>query len=195
MVISTFISDLVLSLVSFYVSYQFKSASSISYRAALYGFTIIATSAGLGAIHFLGINVIDSIYSFFVGLASCVGVPLLGLAFFHLGIRTITERFFTFKVLSMFIGYLLFVYVFPMPMYSTIVGGISMVIILIVGLLKWRRNQTAAVLAISGAALFVIAGLVVGTRGKTGIILNVDIFHILLAIANLVIGKAILKLR
>lgn len=195
MVLSTFISDLFLSLVSFYVSYQFKSASSISYRAALFGFTIIGISAGLGAIHFLGIYVLDSIYYFFVGLSGCVGVPLLGLAFFHLGIRTLSERFFYIKVLSMFIGYLLFVYVFPIPMYSTIVGGISLAIILIVGFLKWKRNQTAAILAIIGVVLFVLADLVVGIKGKTGMVLNVDIFHILLALANLSLGKSILKLR
>lgn len=195
MVLSTFASDLVLSLVSFFLAYQFKSASSIPYRALLYGFSIIAISAGLGSVHFLGVHVLDPIYRFFVGLAGCVGVPLLGVAFYHIGIKPLSERFFFIKMISMFVGFLVFVYVYPIALYSTVVSGIAMAIVIIVGIMRWKRNNTSSILAICGAVLFILAGLVIGTHGKTGFFLNVDIFHILLAIANLALGKSILKMR
>jgi hypothetical protein len=195
MILSTFASDLVLCLVSFFVAYKFVGFSSIPTRAALYGFTIIAISAGLGSIHFLGINSLDLVYRFFVGLSGCVGVPLLGLAFFHLGIKPLSEKLFYIKILSMFVAFLLFVYYYPIALYPTVVGGISMAIIILVGILRLKNHNTAALFAICGAVLFILAGLVIGTSGKTGPILNVDIFHTLLAIANFALGKSILKMR
>lgn len=73
MVFSTFLSDLILSLVSLAMAYRFVGKSSIPSRSALYGLAIIGISAGLGSIHFLGINTLDPIYRFFVGIVWMCG--------------------------------------------------------------------------------------------------------------------------
>lgn len=194
MVFSTFLSDLILSLVSLAMAYRFVGKSSIPSRSALYGLGIIGISAGLGSIHFLGINTLDSIYRFFVGLSGTVGVPLLGLAFFHFTFRSLSEKTFFLFIALAFVLYLAFTYLYPLAIYPTVVGGISMFIILISSLVRFPRKSNAAVMGIIGSILFIVAGLVIGTKGSTGSILNVDIFHILLAIANYCIAEGIRKL-
>ncbi|ABZ95256.1 Hypothetical protein LBF_2776 [Leptospira biflexa serovar Patoc strain 'Patoc 1 (Ames)'] len=194
MVLSTFLTDLFLSLVSLSVAYRFVGKSAIPSRSALYGFAIIGISAGLGAVHFLGFHALDDIYRFFVGLAGCLGVPLLGLAFFHFSFRSISEKTFFLFIGVLFGLYLVFSYVAPLPIYSTVVGGIAMAIVLLSSIIRFPKHANAAILGIVGAVLFILAGLVIGTKGSTGPILNVDIFHVLLAIANYCIGQGISKL-
>ena len=177
------------------MAYRFKGLSSIPARAALYAFAIIGISAGLGSIHFLGINALDSIYRFFVGMSGCVGVPLLGVAFYHFGFKHLTEKLFFIKIASLFIVYLLLTYFYPVPIYSTVVGAISMVIVIIVSLKKLSRERMGALYGLAGAILFILAGLVIGTNGSRGPILNVDIFHVMLAIANYSLGNAIMRLK
>ncbi|MCG6146690.1 hypothetical protein CH354_16645 [Leptospira levettii] len=194
MVLSTFLSDLFLSLVSLSVAYRFFGKSSIPSRSALYGFAIIGISAGLGSIHFLGINTLDPIYRFFVGLSGCLGVPLLGLAFFHFSFRSISEKTFFLLITILFVLYLVFAYLAPLPIYSTVVGGIAMVIVLVSSIIRFPKHNQAAMMGIVGAVLFILAGLVIGTKGASGPFLNVDIFHVLLAIANYCLGEGIRKL-
>ncbi|TGL58143.1 hypothetical protein EHQ58_12235 [Leptospira ognonensis] len=195
MVLSTFLSDFLLSFVSFYMAYRFKGLSSISARAALYAFAIIGISAGLGSIHFLGIHTLDPIYRFFVGLSGCVGVPLLGVSFFHFGFKALTEKLFFFKIAALFVIFLLITYFYAVPIYPTLVGAISMLIIIIVSIQKFSREKSGAFYGFAGAILFILAGLVIGTSGSRGGILNVDIFHVMLAIANFCLGNAILRLK
>lgn len=194
MVLSTFLSDLFLSLVSLSVAYRFFGKSSIPSRSALYGFAIIGISAGLGSIHFLGINTLDPIYRFFVGLSGCLGVPLLGLAFFHFSFRSISEKTFFLLITILFVLYLVFAYLVPLPIYSTVVGGIAMLIVLVSSIIRFPKHNQAAMMGIVGAVLFILAGLVIGTKGTSGPFLNVDIFHVLLAIANYCLGEGIRKL-
>jgi hypothetical protein len=177
------------------MAYRFKGLSSIPARSALYAFAIIGISAGLGSIHFLGITVLDPIYKFFVGLSGCLGVPLLGVAFFHFGIKPLTEKLFFIKIAALFIAYLLFAYVFPVALYSTLVGAVSMVIVIIVSSKKISREKMGAIFGLVGAILFILAGLVIGTKGARGPFLNVDIFHVMLAIANYCLANAILRLK
>ncbi len=195
MVISTFLSDFFLSCVSLFMAYKFKGLSSVSARAALYAFSFVGISAGLGSLHFLGVNAIDPVYKFTIGLAGCVGVPLLGVSFFHFGIRPLSDKLFFFKFFGMLIAFLCFTYIYPFPLYATIASGLAMVIVIVVSILKFSRERNGAILGLVGAVLFVLAGLVIGTSGSRGPILNVDLFHVGLAIANYCIGSSILRLK
>ncbi|EOQ90271.1 putative membrane protein [Leptospira yanagawae serovar Saopaulo str. Sao Paulo = ATCC 700523] len=194
MVLSTFLSDSFLSLVSLFVAYQFLGKSAIPSRSAFYGFSIIGISAALGAIHFLGINTLDSIYRFFVGLSGCLGVPLLGVSFFHFTFRSVSTKTFYLLIALLFALYLVFGYLYPLPIYSTVVGGIAMAIVLVSSIIRFPKHANAAIMGIVGAVLFILAGLVIGTKGSRGPLLNVDIFHVLLAIANYCLGQGIRKL-
>lgn len=84
MQLSTAFSDFILSSVSIFVAIQTRNITSYSRTAGFFGFLTIGISAGLGTIHFLGIEVLDPIYRFLVGLASFVGVPLIGTGFLRI---------------------------------------------------------------------------------------------------------------
>ncbi|TGN14033.1 DUF6962 family protein [Leptospira ilyithenensis] len=195
MQLSTFFSDFFLSIVSLYAAFRLNRLTSVSGIAGTYAFAIIGISAGLGSIHFLGISALDPIYRFFVGLSGYVGVVLIGVAYFHLGIRKLVRNQLFLIVGILFIVYIVFGYFVSFPILSTILGGISMLLVIFVCIRKISKEKTSAVYGLAGAALFILAGLVIGTKGFTGPILNVDLFHIGLAIANYCLGTSILKLK
>ncbi|TGL96602.1 hypothetical protein EHQ76_15845 [Leptospira barantonii] len=184
MQLSTVFSDLILSLVALYVAFQIRSAASYARTAGFFGFLTIGVSAGLGVIHFLGIGILDPVYRFSVGLASFVGVPLIGIGFFHIGIKKLEKNSLYPIAGVLFLLYVIFGYVFPFPLLSTALGGIAMVTVILVCIRKNSGGtKVAALYGILGAILFILAGLVIGTTGSRGPILNVDIFHVVLAIA------------
>lgn len=175
MQLSTAFSDFILSFVSIFVAIQIKNITSYSKAAGLFGFISIGISAGLGTIHFLGIEILDPIYHFSVGLASFVGVPLIGTGFFHIGIKKLEKNF-----IYPIAGILIFLF----PLLSTTLGGIAMIMVVLVCIRKNSgETKIPALYGILGAILFILAGLVIGTTGSRGPILNVDIFHIVLAVA------------
>ncbi|WP_061223774.1 hypothetical protein [Leptospira weilii] len=184
MQLSTVFSDFILSFVSIFVAIQIKNITSYSKAVGFLGFIAIGISAGLGAIHFLGIEILDPIYRFSVGFASFVGVPLIGTGFFHIGIKKL-EKNFIYPIAGVFIFlYIIFGYIFLFPLLSTALGGVAMITVILVCIRKNSgETKIPALYGILGAILFILAGLVIGTTGSRGPILNVDIFHIVLAVA------------
>ncbi|AAS71580.1 hypothetical protein RBB68_15235 [Leptospira interrogans] len=196
MQLTTVFSDFILSLVSIFVAIQIKNETSYSKSAGFIGFLAIGISAGLGTIHFLGIEVLDPIYRFAVGFASFVGVPLIGTGFFHIGIKKLKKNnlYPVGGVLLSF--YLIFGYIFPLPIVSTVLGGISMITAILVCIRKNSgENKVPALYGILGAILFILAGLVIGTSGSRGPVLNVDIFHVVLAVAVYSLGASLKRLN
>lgn len=196
MQLSTVFSDFILSLVSIFVAIQIRNGTSYSKSAGFIGFLTIGISAGLGTIHFLGIEVLDPIYRFAVNLASFAGVPLLGTGFFHIGIKKLKKKYlYPVGGVLLFLD-LIFGYVFPLPILSTALGGISMITAILVCIRKNSgENKVPALYGILGAILFILAGLVIGTTGSRGPILNVDIFHIVLAVAVFSLGVSLKRLN
>ncbi|XDD51020.1 hypothetical protein AB3N59_04360 [Leptospira sp. WS92.C1] len=184
MQLSTVFSDLILSVVSIFVALQIRNSSSYPRSAGFLGFFVIGISAGLGTIHFLGIGILDPVYRFAVGLSGFVGVPLIGTAFYHLGIKKLEKKSLYPIAGILFLIYIAFAYVIPFPLLSTILGGLAMATAIFACIRKNSGgNKVAALYGILGAILFILAGLVIGTTGSRGPILNVDLFHIVLAVA------------
>ncbi|EMJ91921.1 DUF6962 family protein [Leptospira alstonii] len=195
MQLSTVFSDFILSLVSVFAAIQIRNAASYSRTSGFVGFLTIGISAGLGTIHFFGIELLDPIYRFCVGLASFVGVPLIGIGFFHIGIKKLERNTFYPIAGVLLILYVIFGYVFPFPLLSTVLGGAAMVTAILVCIRKNSgTTKVAALYGILGAILFILAGLAIGTTGSRGPILNVDIFHIVLAVAVYSLGVSLKRL-
>ncbi|OCC31231.1 Uncharacterized protein GNX_0156 [Leptospira interrogans serovar Canicola] len=57
------------------------------------------------------------------------------------------------------------------------------------------ENKVPALYGILGAILFILAGLVIGTSGSRGPVLNVDIFHVVLAVAVYSLGASLKRLN
>ncbi|TGL76488.1 DUF6962 family protein [Leptospira yasudae] len=195
MQLSTVFSDLILSLVGIFAALQIRNSASYSRTAGFLGFLTIGVSAGLGTIHFLGIGLLDPVYRFSVGLASFVGVPLIGVGFFHLGIKKLEKNSLYPIAGVLLLIYVVFGYVLPFPLLSTVLGGLAMVTAILVCIRKNSGGtKVAALYGILGAILFILAGLVIGTTGSRGPILNVDIFHIVLAVAVYSLSVSIKRL-
>jgi len=192
---TTVISDLILCVASIFMVMQLNRSSSFAKKAGTYGFFIIGTSAGLGSIHFWGITTLDPVYHFFVGLSNYVGVPLIGIGYFHIGINKIKEPMLLPIFGVLFLVYIVFGYFVSFPLLATILGGLAMGVVIIASIRNLSGGtKDAAMFGISGAILFILAGLVIGTTGAIGPILKVDIFHVTLALAVYLLGTSLKRL-
>ncbi|TGM52905.1 hypothetical protein [Leptospira adleri] len=195
MQLSTVFSDFILCIVSVFTALQLKNSTSYSKSAGFLGFLLIGIPAGFGTVHFLGITFLDPIYRFTVELAGFVGVPLIGTGFFHLGIRKLEKNLLYPIAGVLFLIYIIFTYVAVFPLLSTALGGIAMGVAIFACIRKNSgTTKVPALYGILGAILFILAGLVIGTTGSRGPILNVDIFHIVLSVAVYSLGISLKRL-
>ncbi|TGL59053.1 DUF6962 family protein [Leptospira sarikeiensis] len=196
MQISTAISDLVLAIAAAWaaLSVQTSAKGNVSKKGGAYGLFLIALGAFFGVIFFLGGNWITPIYRPIVHIAGVVGVPWIGIAFFNAGLGKINPK--TWNLLSLILLILAILdYLYSLGIYSTIIGGVSLVFVIVVCIRKYKGNQkTAALYGIAGALLFILSGLVIGTVGSIGPILKVDLFHYGLAAASYCLGYSLKRL-
>ncbi|GLK91516.1 hypothetical protein [Pseudomonas turukhanskensis] len=76
--------------------------------------------------------------------------------------------------------------------YKLVLNLVTLLLILYAGFTQGRKPLTAAVAVV---ALFIVAGLVVGTEGNLGSLLRVDVFHALLSLAYVLLSGLLLALR
>ncbi|TGK07833.1 hypothetical protein EHO59_06970 [Leptospira semungkisensis] len=196
MQLSTAISDLVLAVSATWAGLRALSSAkgSLPKRGGAWGLFAVAAGAYLGVIFFLGGDWITGIYRLVVQFAGTVGIPWIGIAFFYLGFGKIPPR--NWYVLS---AGLLVLFIldslYALGPYSTAIGAISFVTVIIVCIQKYKgSHKTAALYGIAGALLFILAGLVIGTVGHISGIPRVDVFHYVLAVAVYCLGYSQRKL-
>lgn len=80
------------------------------------------------------------------------------------------------------------------PSLRSVPGSLGMVAILVSGARAFPRDGVAALLAWGGAAIYAVAGLVVGTEGRIGSVPRMDIFHYALAAAHPMLAAALLRM-
>ena len=187
--ISIIISDGVLSSVAFYTAFKlFRSGLSFA-KVSATGILIIGLTSFIGFINHFGIPQTAPFGRFFGGLSNFLGVPLIGLAFAMLVFKN--ERLSTFLIALFIIIYILFTYSYSLPILPMILGSISMLTIVTVSASKIKEKPTFSFLGIIGAILIIVAGLVVGTEGKIGSFLRLDLYHYMIAGAFICFGKAL----
>jgi PTS system glucitol/sorbitol-specific IIB component len=193
MQINTAISDLVLAIVSFWVGIKFLNAKRLSLKGSGWGLLSISAGAFLGVIYFLDYKSIEPIYRPIVQFAGIVGVPWIGIGFFDLALKRIIDKSWLVASLILCIGFFLDFFI-GLGLYSTIIGAISFIVI-IVSCLQFYKSQTKnATQGILGSLLFILAGLVIGTKGSMYGIQNVDIFHYMISIACYLLGSSLMNL-
>lgn len=187
--ISIVISDGVLSSVAFYSAFQlFRSGLSFA-KVAATGILIIGLASFVGFINHFGIPQTASFGKFFGGLSNFMGVPLIGLAFAMLVFKN--TRLSTLLIALFLIIYIVFTHFYSFPILPTLLGSISMLTIITVSISKIRENSSFSILGIIGAILIIVAGLVIGTEGKIGSFLRLDLYHYTIAGASLCFGKSL----
>lgn len=193
MQISTAISDLVLAIVSFWMGIKFLNTKRFSLKGSGWGSLSISAGAFLGVIYFLDYKSIEPIYRPIVQFAGIVGVPWIGVGFFDLALKRIVDKSWLVVTLILIVGFLLDFFI-GLGLYAKILGGVSFIIIIVSCLQFYKSQPKYATQGIFGSFLFILAGLVVGTKGSIYGIFNVDIFHYMIAIACYLLGSSLIHL-
>ena len=164
-------------------------------RALLLGFGLTATAALCGAVRYgLDPSWIDKHRSF-TQLSGALGLPLLGLAALALSRGLAWARPIWTVWLLALVGLFIGARVLGVDQhYRLALNLLTLLLILYAGLNQWPERLTG--LAATGVvALFLVAGLAVGTEGFIGSLRRVDLFHALLSLAYPLLAWLLLRLR
>lgn len=149
------------------------------------GLLLIGVAAFIGTLRHSINPELQNLHHFVSALASCAGLPLIAVQYAstRFGRPGPEGRMNTMGVSV--VGFAAFGLAFPLALYPTLVGGLSMAVVLIAAGASFKRDARRAAFAFGGALAYIVAGLVVGTTGKLGPFLRVDVFHVVLAVASL----------
>ncbi|MEZ4320979.1 MAG: hypothetical protein R3F61_26105 [Myxococcota bacterium] len=185
--LSTAMSDGVLMLAAFAACIWLRRRGE---RYTSTGFLLIGIAAFIGAVRFSINPELAELHGFVSDLATCTGLPLIGVQYLATcyGWPGPDGRMTTMG--ASVVGFAAFGLAFPVPLYGTIVGAISMGLVIAGAIRCLPLHPARASRAIGGAVAFIVAGLAVGTQGTLGPFLRVDVFHgiLVLAIAGLTTG-------
>lgn len=79
--------------------------------------------------------------------------------------------------------------------YSLLLNLATLSLLLYGGISQLNQGRKPLAVAVAVVALFIVAGLVVGTQGEIGPVLRVDVFHVLLSLAYVLLAWLLLALR
>lgn len=158
------------------------------------GFALPLAAAAAGAARF-GLNAEWSeLHDWLSRASSLLGLPLLGLAALSLGRAwqwsgPVWGRL----LLGLCAFFELFRQLGWLDEYRLALQLSSLLLIIYSGLLQWPQ-RLPLLLAASGAGLFVVAGLAVGTHGFIGPLRRIDLFHGLLTLAYPLLAWLLIRL-
>jgi hypothetical protein len=164
-------------------------------RALLLGFGLTATAALCGAVRYgLDPSWIDKHRSF-TQLSAVLGLPLLGLAALALTRGLAWSRPVWTVWLVALVGLFISARVFGVDQnYRLVLNLITLLLFLYAGLSQWPLRQPG-LMATGVVALFLVAGLAVGTEGFIGPLRRVDLYHALLTLAYPLLAWLLLRLH
>lgn len=178
---STVISDGVLALVTFACAIPLLifggKNPTRTFGAACFSF--IGLTAAFGAARYAGANV-ELFHTSMAWTSKMIAVPLLGFVFVALVLdrKLIRPIWYGLGLVLGLIGWLL-----P-PEFAVGPGAAGMGLTLVGAVLLKERDRTAAGVTAAGVAVYIAAGMVIGTKGDWGGIPRVDLFHYALALAH-----------
>jgi hypothetical protein len=161
---------------------------------ALLGFLLPAAAAGVGVIRYGFDPSWQAAHLWLTQASSFLGLPLLGAAALALGRGWAWSRPNWGRiVLGLCAFFELFRQMGYMEDYRLALNLAALVLILYAGAVQWPRRAPAISAAIV-VGLFLMAGLAVGTEGMIGPLRRLDLFHVLLIPAYLLLAWLLLSL-
>lgn len=161
---------------------------------ALLGFLLPAAAAGVGVVRYGFDPSWQAAYLWLTQASSFLGLPLLGAAALALGRGWAWSRPNWGRiVLGLCAFFELFRQMGYMEDYRLALNLAALVLILYAGAVQWPRRAPAISAAIV-VGLFLMAGLAVGTEGMIGPLRRLDLFHVLLIPAYLLLAWLLLSL-
>lgn len=161
---------------------------------ALLGFLLPAAAAGVGVVRYGFDPSWQAAHLWLTQASSFLGLPLLGAAALALGRGWAWSRPNWGRiVLGLCAFFELFRQMGYMEDYRLALNLAALVLILYAGAVQWPRRAPAISAAIV-VGLFLMAGLAVGTEGMIGPLRRLDLFHVLLIPAYLLLAWLLLSL-
>lgn len=204
--LATTISDGALALTSFaLVRSLVRAGASTSGRRALrgaaVGLALIGAAALIGALRFAGLEDLASLHRGLTDAATAIAMPMIGAAALALAWP------FAWSARAWLRGLALLIALFAaarlagaFAIHGLVIGAVGTIGVLaagvrgVLGAGGLGRTREAGVLLLVGGALVLIAGLAVGSEGELGPFARIDVFHYLLALANLALGGGLIGL-
>lgn len=157
-------------------------------RYAALGMALMAIAAGFGALRYAGLEQLAGLHRAASRLAGGVTAPSIALvaAALCLGWRRIgvVVGLLIVAALAIAIG-------LDLGLYATALGSVA--VLVMIGLALRERTRSAATLALGGLVL-AAAGLAIGSQGMLGPFARVDLFHLALALAHLLMAAGLVGL-
>jgi hypothetical protein len=180
---STAVSDGVLFVATAWASARLWSRGQ---RSAALAMALIALPALIGTLRHAGVEALADAHARSSFAAAVAAFPAFCWVFFcaH-GRRRLVPVLETLVLIAALIGV---AWVLQWPPYATVIGAIGLALIVAGALIS--RDPRVIVNGVGGAALYAIAGLVVGTAGDWSGLLRVDVYHLLIAVANVLLAMA-----
>jgi len=190
---------------------EFLGASGKAEASRLYAalsFALIGVAAGWGVLRFGRVPGARGPHEFFTDLALFVSTPLLGLcAYAHLplpitgfggGQLSTTHEFLLSGLGLLLLNWLIFGFLFAdgvKAFYTFVTGACAMASMIYLGVLHAQAYPLDRIDSgkrlIAGSCLYILAGTAIGSTGYYfDFVPRVDVFHYVLAAANLVIAYA-----
>lgn len=162
-------------------------------HAAAIGLSLMGLAAFVGVLRFAGADALLPLHSTLSAFATSMTMPLLGLAAVAIAWPLALTRRRWLRITGLLAGlFALAMLLDVLPLYGIGIGALGTLSALFVGLRSLAAR--GGLLLTSGAILVLIAGLGVGTDGELGPVDRIDVFHYLLALANLAFGPALVQL-
>ena len=161
---------------------------------ALLGFLLPAAAAGVGVVRYGFDPSWQAAHLWLTQASSFLGLPLLGAAALALGRGWAWSRPNWGRiVLGLCAFFELFRQMGYLEDYRLALNLAALVLILYAGAVQWPRRAPAISAAVV-VGLFLLAGLAVGTEGMIGPLRRIDLFHVLLIPAYLLLAWLLLSL-
>lgn len=180
--VSTAISDTVLMLATLGACFWLRRRGE---RYVSTGLMLVGVAAFIGALRFSINPDLADVHRFTSALATCTGLPLIAVQYLATcaGWPGRDGRMNTMG--AAVVGFAAFGLAFPLPIYATAVGALSMLTVVVSAARCFGRHGPVVLAAVIGAVGVALAGLVIGTEGSIGPLLAIDVFHGVLALAFL----------
>lgn len=198
--LATTISDGALALTSFaLVRSLVRAGASTSGRRALrgaaVGLALIGAAALVGALRFAGLQDLAPLHRGLTDAATAIAMPMIGAAALALAWPFAWSARAWLRWLALLVALFAAARLAgAFAIHGLVIGAVGTIGVLAAGVRGLGGARRAGVLLLVGGALVLIAGLAVGSEGELGPFARIDVFHYLLALANLALGGGLIGL-
>ncbi|MEZ4452955.1 MAG: hypothetical protein R3B09_26080 [Nannocystaceae bacterium] len=166
----------------------------LALQAAAAGFGLIGAAAVCGALRFAGVDRLVDLHKALTDAATAMSMPMIGAAAlaltWPLEWRARGWLRWTVALAALHVGAVL---AGATALAGLMVGAIGTIGVVIAGLRVFGGDRRAGALLLAGAVVTLIAGLAVGSEGELGPFARIDVFHYLLAVADVCLAGGLLR--